>query len=468
LTIPTHDGLDGSGVAKVEYAVVLGAEEPRWEAYDTPTLVLEGIVGHPMNVTLMVRAYDVVGNEASPIRPLEIDWDAPSLNMSSFWFGQLVNSSPLSVHRIMDGDVARVHLQVSNPYQEPLQDLDLPVDEGGAIDFDLQLRPGPNYLRASVEDRVGNTSPWESWVVTLDTDAPAVVAVTPMPGSRNASAIGLMVSLEFSEAIDRGSWEAEMLVDGEPIMFDTSWDIDWDNKLSLIPDSTVSPGSKVEVSLGFQDLAGNRGSSQLTFWTSGGTEQSVRAGDFLWGLFIGLVLGMVVAYLVVLRLRRGSSPRRPPGPQPLLDMGLRPAPSILAPDEERLDDRDVGTSPSGPTAMASAPSTRDDLPKGPPPSRDGEFPGQAPPGPVEGVGQEGGRRGEGGHGGEAGHVHDDEVDEELSADLDRLIEQATQPSSPAVSREFPDGENADVDAGEGSDGEHLPDPEEETVDPGAR
>ncbi len=466
LTVLADDGLGGSGVVEVQYAVDDGANPVEWRGFSYPRTLMDDLSSRPLTATLMLRAYDAVGNMAGHDENLTVDRDVPSVNVSAFLPDQLTNRSALAIHSTVGGDVAIVHLQSSTMHSNYPQDMTLTVDEAGAVDFELVLSPGPNYVRVAFEDRAGNTSPWAWRVITLDTDAPSVVSTVPTPGSRDLDEGTVRIDIVFSEVIDRMTLVPRILVDGgKASPLELQWDIDWGNRLSLIYDGAIAPGSKVDVSLLFKDPAGNAGTYEFTIWTAGGSELEVNAGDFLWGLFIGLVLGIVVAYLVVLRLRRGSAPRRTPGPRPLLDMGLRPAPSILAPEEDRLDGLEgemLGA--ERPTGTTTSPSEEgkersNDAGGGPGGGKDGAD-GSAKD--VEekddrSAGTDGGRdEGEGDH----HHADDDGVDDELSADLDRLIEQARGTSDPEATGGSP--ENG------GIDDEQLPDPDQETVDPGTR
>jgi hypothetical protein len=269
----------------------------------------------------------------------------------------------------------------------------------------------------------------------------------------------VIIFIGFSEPIREAYENSVVRLNNDPAGIRYHfWFREGSTTLAIVSYGPIPGGSRIDVHLEFEDMAGNLGTHDMNFTMPGEEQLEVSTGDFLWGLFIGLVLGMVVAYLVVLRLRRGSSPRRPPGPQPMLDMGLRPTPSILAPEEDRLDGLAMDVPRAERTAGASALPVGDDIPEDSLPSGEVDVPAKAPPRPEEGAGHEAG------HGTDVDHHHDDEVDSELSADLDRLIAQATRPSEPESSQEPPDNEGTDA----GEEAERLPDPDEETVDPGAR
>ena len=452
LLLSAEDPSEGSGLARIEHRFVFGTTLQDWSLYTGPLRLGDVVTGTPSEAVLTWRALDVVGNEATVVANLTFDWSAPEPPFLPHLLPEYTNQDNLPVHFFASSDAEWALFRVGEgtPFSVPLEGY-------GDIDTQLPLVEGENVVFFALKDTVGNTSPWVILgVVTLDKDAPHASTVFPGEGLDEALPGYVVVAVSFSEPV-RG------VMDGSYVMLDIDMGgysfhhffDDGSMNLAIVGSKPVPAGTKVDVHLEFEDLAGNVGTHDMDFTMPGEEQDEVSPGDFLWGLFIGLVLGMVVAYLVVLRLKRGSSHRRPSGPQPLFDMGLRPTPSILAPEGEGIEDRDLGATPAERTEAASEPTDGTDIARETPPTDAGEEMARAPSEPEARTGPEGGKVAEG-----ATHPHDDAVDEELSADLDRLIAQATRPSGPEVSREPKDA----ADKG----GEHLPDPDEETVDPGAR
>jgi hypothetical protein len=471
VSMALDDGV-GVGALQAQYLLVNGIEPPVWRVFDRPFVVPSSATGTPPRFTLTWRGVDRLGNTGLDLgnsTTVGLDLEAPQAAPTrDLVVPPIAARSPLRVEGVVSTDAIVIRYRAGNGVVGSA-----PVGQGGAVSIFLDLDEGPNAVLYQLEDAVGNASPWTyAGTVVLDTKAPKMLHSTPKDGDTGVQPGTVTVRMDMSESVRAVSVSAR--VGGRPV--NASFALRGDStSLDITITEPVPDGASVEVSATFTDLTGNAGSAKVAFKTGRGAVEAGGGvvGNFLWGLVIGLVLGAVLIYLLLSRRRGGGQAAAGGQRRRVGEVELRPGMGILSPDGEpgpggEPENVDLGA------ARAKGPQDKDEDDDQDDDQDDGQDDGQDDD--DDGKSKDDDDRDDGDDEVEdddespriqvpkqadispadRGRVPDDPEpgDEELSKELDELLGEVRSP--PAGKAAAP-----------GFD-EHLPDPSEETVDPGAR
>ena len=454
VSMALDDGL-GVGALEAQYLLSDGIEPSVWRVFDRPFLVPSSATGTPPRFTLTWRGVDRLGNTGTDLgnsTTVGLDIEAPKAAPTrDLVVPPIAARTPVRVEGVVSTDAIVIRYRAGNGVVSSA-----PVGQGGAVSIFLDLSEGPNAVLYLLEDAVGNASPWTyAGTVVLDTKAPTMLSSTPKDGDSGVRPGTVTVRMDMSEAIRAVSVSATVGGKAQNASYAMRGD---GTSLDITISEEVPGGTPIEVSATFTDLTGNAGSAKVTFTTgkaSAGAGGGV-VGNFVWGLVIGLVLGAVLIYLILSR-RRGVDGAATGGQRRRVgEVELRPGMGILSPEEDKeswggAEEGDAGAARGGGAEGEGEDAEKDEddhegpedddddedddgdsrpeertlkEPDSPPPNR---ATGQDDPGPEE---------------------------EELSKEIDELLGGVRSPPG--------------SEKGVAGFDEHLPDPQEETVDPGAR
>jgi len=415
----------------------LNGPQGELRTYDQPFLVSSVVSDGGSSFTIFSWAEDRLGNQA-PMGSLVVVVDsAPPVPSpgEDLVFPEYTSSDPVPIYGNITGDVDKFHYRTDTGSTGTID-----IEPDVSFSFSLPLSEGANILSYTLESGAGNVSPMVvAGTIVLDTLSPEVVGSSPVSGTEGYPTKGFIVLVQFNEPIENLQVTAKSK--GSELVINTEMGVgNTTASISFVKELAVS--SNVYLQLTFEDLAGNEGDAEVTFRTGEAAGES--AMGYIFGLIAGLIIGGLVVFFITFNRRRGPEH---PGTDPDLHigegiltpekhMGWTPEPEgDLDEDRERLeedeDDEDRDYIKEADRDLEAEDGTDDD-------DEHLEIVDEAEeddggPGVVEEIVKDDD---------ESRKVEDVAFDD-LADEIDKLLEDASMI-------------------------EDLPDPDEETVDPGAR
>jgi hypothetical protein len=448
ITFHPDDG-DGAGPEQVWYRVYDETWESSWRQYDQAIHIqtMEP-VGGAGSFTIEWKGIDRLGNagiEGKSSKLIEFDYAAPVPSPEGDLFFSEYSRNPIAmVSGHIPGEVATIHYRTDGGSAGVLD-----IEPDTTFAFNITLFDGENVLLYALEDGVGNMSPWVvAGTITLDNVDPGLAMAVPSHGSKTLANKHPTIGLHFTEPVTVS--EIRPKASGELIDFElTMGPLNTSAGLTLLGD--LEPGDKITISMVLTDAAGNDGSVALDYWS---IDEDGEGQSFIFGIIAGLVIGLIIVSLLMFWRRGGAGPMVTGPNVPYHD-------EVLTPDEDMAwegeEEAEHGDEAEAEDEDAEQEEGDDDLEDEEPEDKedgveertDADRPGEKGPeeAPEETDSEEDG---------EDDVEEDDDDTDDLEDEIDRLLEGAVKSEPPPA-----DGPSS-------SQVTDLPDPDEQTVDPGSR
>ncbi len=300
ISFSVDDG-DGVGTAVgVEYRTVKGSTTGSWRLFDRAFPVSEVVASGGSIFTIEWRAEDLLGNADPVPSSLEVVVDSvppvPSPEGDLF-LPSHVTTTPYTMTGHIPGDVALFHFRTDTGDAGKME-----IEPETTFHFDLDLVEGPNILTYALEDGVGNISPWVvAGTIVLDTVPPEMIGSSPAAESELNPVKGLTVIVQFSEPVGN----VQVTAKGAGNELATGIEMAPGNTSAAITFDEDLPSSKwINMELTFEDNAGHEGQDAFRFKTGTPAEESVMG--YIWGLVAGLIIGAIVVFFITFNRRDGE------------------------------------------------------------------------------------------------------------------------------------------------------------------